>query len=177
MNTIIKRTLNPLLKASALTVVGLGIALNAGTTEAQAGNAAKTAFWVGAGVLTAVAITEAARRHHRGPEPRWHRGHRRHYVAPPVRHRRVVTRQYYDSEDAMEIQEALNTLGYDAGVVDGVIGSQTIAAIRTFQTEIDESATGYLTETQKAVLIDRAEQVDDADDVADLEDDGTDSDG
>jgi len=57
----------------------------------------------------------------------------------------------------MEIQAALNTLGYEAGAVDGVIGRGTRKAIRTFQLEIEGDPTGHLTGKQKIILLDRAE--------------------
>ena len=81
---------------------------------------------------------------------------RRRNPAPRERVRRTVPRQHYNRAEAMRIQTALNTLGYDVGVVDGVIGPATRGGIRAFQIEIDENPTGVLTATQKIILYDRA---------------------
>jgi lipoprotein-anchoring transpeptidase ErfK/SrfK len=42
----------------------------------------------------------------------------------------------------LEVQLALNRLGYSAGSIDGLVGSQTRAAIRAFQSAVDLPATG-----------------------------------
>jgi peptidoglycan hydrolase-like protein with peptidoglycan-binding domain len=47
-----------------------------------------------------------------------------------------------DQEKA-EIQAGLNKLGYDAGAVDGFIGRQSRAAIRSFQADIGATADGF----------------------------------
>ena len=76
------------------------------------------------------------------------------YTPPPPRP--VVRRPYYSYADAVRIQTALNTLGYGAGTVDGVIGRGTRAAISAFQYDIDASPTGILTADQQIILFDRA---------------------
>lgn len=40
------------------------------------------------------------------------------------------------------LQQMLNTLGFDAGIPDGVIGRQTVAAIKAFQTVGERTVTG-----------------------------------
>lgn len=153
-------------KTAAAAVVCIGLATQLAPTPAHAGG--KGAILFGAGVLTGVVVNEAINNHHRN----------HYHSAPPPRRyepRRVVTRTYYQDqaqiEENMEIQTALNTLGYNAGAVDGVIGQGTMAAIRTFQYELDESPTGYLTAKQKIVLLDRAERVEAATDNDDDDDD------
>lgn len=46
-------------------------------------------------------------------------------------------------EQALEIQQRLAQLGFHAGEMDGVLGSKTRAAIRTYQTSSDLPADGY----------------------------------
>lgn len=54
----------------------------------------------------------------------------------------------YSRPEKRDIQSALNTLGYNAGPVDGSFGRQTRAAIRRFQTENGYPATGRLERVQ-----------------------------
>lgn len=161
--SIATRTLNSVVKPVAALVVCLGLAAQLAPTSAKAGT--KEAFFIGAGIVTAIAINEAIKHNNRpGPQP--YTGPRRRNPAP-ARVRTTVRRQQYNRAEAMRIQVALNTLGYDAGVVDGIIGSGTQAAIRTFQIEVDDDPTGYLTATQKVVLYDRAERIEDTNNVSD----------
>lgn len=44
------------------------------------------------------------------------------------------------------IQQALNALGHNAGVPDGIFGSRTRAAIRALQKALGQQPTGYLTD-------------------------------
>jgi membrane-bound lytic murein transglycosylase B len=46
-------------------------------------------------------------------------------------------------DDIASAQRALNTLGHDAGVADGVVGTRTRAALRDFQLEQGLPADGY----------------------------------
>ena len=55
-------------------------------------------------------------------------------------------------------QSALNTLGYDAGVPDGVYGRKTAQAVERYQTTIGETVTGALTSEQRSRLIKSAQQ-------------------
>ncbi len=146
-----------LLKSGAAMVVVLGLAagFSLKPTPAQAGG--KGAVLFGAGVVTGIIVNEAINNNRRRQPPPY-AGPPRRRVAPAPRRRTTTTRRNrgYDRAEAMQIQTALNDLGYDAGVVDGVIGSGTRRAIRTFQTEIDENATGRLTNKQKIILLDRA---------------------
>jgi len=48
-------------------------------------------------------------------------------------------------DEAKELQTALNTLGYSAGVVDGIIGRGTRAAVQRFQKDRDLPADGFPT--------------------------------
>ena len=147
-------TLKTMLKSGSALVVVVGLAIGLKPAPAEAGG--KGAVLFGAGVVTGVIINEAInnnrrRSPHYGPPPR-----RR--VAPAPRRRVTTTRrnQGVTRSEAMRIQTALNDLGYDAGVVDGIIGGGTRKAIRTFQIDIDDDPTGRLTKKQKIILYDRA---------------------
>ncbi len=50
-----------------------------------------------------------------------------------------------DRQGIAEIQRELNRLGYDAGPVDGAMGSRTRSAIRQYQADIDMTPDGYAT--------------------------------
>lgn len=52
-----------------------------------------------------------------------------------------------------QIQEALNRLDYYKGSVDGIIGTQTRAAIRRFQHGIGVDTTGHLTAEEANRLV------------------------
>lgn len=166
---------NTILKSATALVVCLGLATQLAPTPAQAG---KTEAIIFGAIATAVVIDQAVkaeeRRRHYRPVHR-----PRRYKQPRQVRRPVVQVNYAEN---MKIQTSLNTLGYDAGAVDGVIGNGTRGAIRTFQIDIDEDATGVLTPAQKAVLFDRAarqeagvaqnptiDQADAGNDVADIQ--------
>ncbi len=55
-------------------------------------------------------------------------------------------------------QSALNTLGYDAGVPDGVYGRKTAQAVERYQSTIGAAVTGALTSEQRRNLIRSAQQ-------------------
>ncbi|NNF76819.1 MAG: hypothetical protein HKN05_02210, partial [Rhizobiales bacterium] len=55
-------------------------------------------------------------------------------------------------------QTALNTLGYDAGVADGVYGRKTAQAVERYQNTIGVTVTGALTREQREQLIRSAQQ-------------------
>ncbi|MGI9415596.1 MAG: peptidoglycan-binding domain-containing protein [Hyphomicrobiales bacterium] len=155
--------LNTLAKSAAAFAVTLGLAAHLTTTPAHAG---KAAIYFGAGVFTGVVASEIARSNRgpdAGPPPRQR-------SAPPPRKRRskpkprrrepVAQRPRFNPAEVAKIQTALNTLGYDAGQVDGAMGRLTTTAIRGFQFEIDVKQTGVLTKAQKIVLFDRAAATD-----------------
>lgn len=52
----------------------------------------------------------------------------------------------------LEAQKKLSGKGYDVGVVDGIMGAQTRAAIRKFQEDSSISATGRLDEATRKKL-------------------------
>lgn len=62
---------------------------------------------------------------------------------PPLRTGRDADNTPLSREQAEEIQRRLNALGYDAGPVDGVPGSQTRGAIRAFQMAAGLPPDGY----------------------------------
>jgi len=56
------------------------------------------------------------------------------------------------------LQAALVWTDNYPGPIDGEIGESTIAAIKKFQTEIDQPSTGLLTATQSQVLLAKASE-------------------
>jgi len=54
--------------------------------------------------------------------------------------------EYADAEIIKGVQTALNELGYDCGTPDGVAGKNTAAAITAFQTDMEITVTGTITE-------------------------------
>ncbi len=59
------------------------------------------------------------------------------HAQPPGEHQALSRAQ------VLEMQQRLNTLGFDAGEPDGIVGRQTRAAIRAFQREAGLPADGY----------------------------------
>jgi peptidoglycan hydrolase-like protein with peptidoglycan-binding domain len=57
------------------------------------------------------------------------------------------------------IQKQLTALGYDAGVADGLWGSKTRTAIRTWQKANKKTQTGYVTASQVRLIADQAGKV------------------
>ena len=63
---------------------------------------------------------------------------------------------YISEHDAMAVEEALANNGYDPGRIDGMIDSDTQAAIREFQRDNDLAVTGTIDrETQKELRVSR----------------------
>jgi hypothetical protein len=58
----------------------------------------------------------------------------------------------YSRGERIQIQTALNNLGYNVGTVDGVLGKRSRAGIRAFQASRGEPQTGQLTAAQYAAL-------------------------
>ncbi len=89
---------------------------------------------------------------------------RRAERAPRRYYRRAPARRYYKPRAApsamtSKIQESLNVLGFNVGVVDGLSGPATRAGSSQFQMSIGQPATGYLTELQKSILFQKAQAV------------------
>ena len=85
--------------------------------------------------------------------------------APRERVRRRVVRRRHPSaaleprmtrETKRDIQQALNEREFNVGFADGSFGSNTRRGIRLFQSSISAPATGYLTQRQVNLLLDRA---------------------
>lgn len=56
------------------------------------------------------------------------------------------------------VQTALNFFGFDAGTVDGILGSRSRAAIKSLQTLLEDPPTGRLTPEQRELLLSAYEQ-------------------
>jgi len=77
------------------------------------------------------------------------------------RHRHVRRRRAYRVRHApsrpdpeiVRIQRALNRLGFDAGVADGINGKRTRGAVAEFQRSLGQPANGTLSLAQKAALL------------------------
>lgn len=64
----------------------------------------------------------------------------------------------FNISEIKKTQEALNTLGYNAGPVDGIFGSQTKYALRQFQSENGLIADGFLHQNVLKMLKNKAEK-------------------
>ncbi len=107
-------------------------------------------------VLGIHALTKKKRRtkviHEYEPAPVYYeRAPRRYYRRAPRYYGPVATREN------RKIQESLNLLGFNVGVVDGIAGPATRRGIADFQASMGQPATGRLTELQKSVLFKNAE--------------------
>lgn len=56
-------------------------------------------------------------------------------------------KSYTDQDTVKKVQEALNTLGYDCGTPDGLMGSMTQGQIEKYQSDNALSVTGTITDT------------------------------
>ena len=62
-------------------------------------------------------------------------------------------------QEAMMLEEALASKGYDPGQIDGMIDSETRAAIREFQQDNDLAVTGTFDEqTEQQILMSRSDE-------------------
>ncbi len=61
----------------------------------------------------------------------------------PIQHWPQVDERALSRTEVIELQEILNSLGIDVGSPDGILGSKTRAAIRTFQEESGLPTDGY----------------------------------
>ena len=84
----------------------------------------------------------------------------------------VETRLRLSHSDRMLIQRALNALGFDVGVVDGVFGRRTRGGIVSYQREKGLAETGYLTREQYEGLVALGEEAQRRAEVARRADDG-----
>ena len=57
---------------------------------------------------------------------------------------KTIDEPLLSKEDIMQIQNTLNLLGYDTGTPDGMAGSKTRKATRSFQSDIGLTADGYV---------------------------------
>ncbi|MBZ0218426.1 MAG: L,D-transpeptidase family protein [Fimbriimonadaceae bacterium] len=65
------------------------------------------------------------------------------YSSAPLR---ILITRRTGREKLMDIQRVLNELGYEAGDVDGYMGSMTASAVQAFQRDHDMPATGMVTD-------------------------------
>ena len=61
----------------------------------------------------------------------------------PIQHWPETDERALSRSEVIELQEILNSLGIDVGTADGIMGSRTRAAIRTFQEESGLPTDGY----------------------------------
>ncbi len=64
-----------------------------------------------------------------------------------------------EEQDVEEVQDALNALGYPAGTADGILGEKTRVAIKAFQTDLANEASGTLTDLEYETLIEQADEL------------------
>lgn len=84
------------------------------------------------------------------------RNYRNESKSHSVRSRRSSP-QIQFSQEVLETQKSLNQAGYDAGVEDGLRGSQTTGAVKAFQRDKGFPETGRLTAAERTSLHDMAE--------------------
>ncbi|WP_417676981.1 peptidoglycan-binding domain-containing protein [Roseibium sp.] len=130
-----------MIKATSI-VTALGVALSSfalAATPVRAGNAGGV---IAGGIVGfaagAIVGNQLAKR-------------KNHAYRAPAPGRSAEERAYW-----MDIQDALNTLGYNAGPVDGAPGRRTRQAIREFQRSIPDVPDGKLTPEQTQLLFSRA---------------------
>lgn len=73
---------------------------------------------------------------------------------PPVHVAPRPRAQY--SAQTHGIQQALNKIGYNVGITDGLMGRATRTGVRQFQASLGQPITGYLTGPQHSLLLQRA---------------------
>ena len=125
-------------------VTALGVAMSSfalTATPVRAGNAGGV---IAGGIVGfaagAIVGNQLAKKRHR---PRTYRA--------PAPGRSAEERAYW-----MDVQDALNRTGYNAGPVDGAPGRRTRQAIREFQRDIPDVPDGKLTPEQTQLLFSRA---------------------
>jgi membrane-bound lytic murein transglycosylase B len=62
---------------------------------------------------------------------------------PPIRHGWPRQDRALTFDEKLEMQALLTGLGHDPGGIDGIMGPNTIAAIRAFQNRLDQVPDGY----------------------------------
>ncbi|MBB4302113.1 nitrogen regulatory protein PII [Rhodobium orientis] len=121
-----------------------------GNMKARAGGRDLVTF--GAGVVTGLAIGAMSKKRNVRRKSRRNnshssrtKGHRSRRSDRTITHAR--------REDVRKMQSALNSLGFDAGTVDGVAGEGTRRAVRRFQASYGYQQTGHLTKAQRSHLL------------------------
>jgi membrane-bound lytic murein transglycosylase B len=70
----------------------------------------------------------------------------------PIVHMPATEERALAREDVMELQNLLNTLGFDTGTPDGIAGSRTREAVRNYQLQNNLQADGYVSYDVLALL-------------------------
>ena len=158
---ILQKILGSVLALVAIAVVSL----LPQAANAQRGIARGVAIGVGAAIVGGIIVNELQRKKTR----KYRRRPRKNYRRPRTNRRPHASRRaqrrnaaaggsaFYapavasrnsERERTRKIQSALNTLGFEAGSADGVMGSNTRSAIRSYQESIGVSTTGRLSDEQ-----------------------------
>ncbi len=153
---------------TSLSVLAVAAFLSAGTTSqpAQAGGrdfaigvitgAVGAAIANQAGKQRAQPRRAAKKKYTKKRAPK--RTQTRRTASKPAAPRPTIATYVTSREEVRDFQTRLNTLGFDAGAPDGLVGKRTRGAVRAFQTSLGVEATGTLTETQVAVLKQQSSQ-------------------
>lgn len=104
---------------------------------------------IAGGVVGAI-ITEGIRRENQKAQQRQQQ--QRRVVSKPSKSAAPSLNSQYSRDERIRIQSSLRDLGYSVGVVDGVLGRNSRAAIRQFQASRGEPQTGQLTPSQYVAL-------------------------
>ncbi|MES2624088.1 MAG: lytic murein transglycosylase, partial [Pseudomonadota bacterium] len=70
----------------------------------------------------------------------------------PIQHMPAVEERALTREEVLEMQNLLNSLGFDTGTPDGVAGSRTREAVRTYQLRNNLVADGYVSYEMLSLL-------------------------
>ncbi|WP_316860550.1 peptidoglycan-binding domain-containing protein [uncultured Cohaesibacter sp.] len=123
------------MKKSLIFAIFLSLAFSNMSVQAFARSGDFFAGTIIGGVLGVIAGSANSHRYYRKPAPR-------------PRYSMSAEQRAFNKS----VQKRLNSLGFNAGYVDGVLGRRSKAAIRSFQTAAGFSASGYLKPDQVSVL-------------------------
>jgi peptidoglycan hydrolase-like protein with peptidoglycan-binding domain len=72
--------------------------------------------------------------------------------SPPPASAQATTPISLTHDQIVQLQQALNDAGFDAGEVDGVFGAKTTEALKRFQTKAGLKATGHIDQQTLALV-------------------------